>query len=41
MGPLSYVRSVVGRNVVMRRVSVFVAAHRDVLGEMLSQGVCS
>jgi hypothetical protein len=34
-------RSVVDRNVVMRRIPVFVAAHRDVLGEMWTQGVFS
>ena len=41
MGPLSYMRSVVDRNVVMRRIPVFVAAHRDILGEMLTPRVCS
>ena len=32
-------RSVVGCNVIMRRIPV--AAHRDVLGEMLTLRVCS
>jgi hypothetical protein len=34
-------RSVVDRNVVVRRIPVFVTAHRDVLGEILTRGVFS